>query len=116
MTDNNYETTKAKAESQRGRWFTDRLEIFPSSKELPPTDYYYCYAVEFDENGNDWELQLYKIDSMFNTISQDTIYLEDVAEFFKRISRKTGMKVYNNVKTYIEKLFESKPEDLENVL
>ena len=106
----NYYKFKMTAESQVGRWFTDRLE------EIPPTDYYYCYAVEFVEKMNDWELQLYKIDSMFNTISQDTIYLEDVAEYFKRISRKTGMKVYTNVKTYLEKLFESKPEKLENLL
>lgn len=108
MITTNSELLKSKAESQIGRWFTDRLE------KLPPTDYYYCYAVEFNENGNDWELQLYKFDTMFNTIEKDTIYLEDVAEYFERISRKTGMKVYNNVKTYIEKLFESKPEDLEN--
>lgn len=110
MTSDNYEKYKSKAESQRGRWFTDRLEI------IPPTDYYYCYAVEFVDKMNDWELQLYKIDSMFNTIEKDTIYLEDVAEYFERINRKTGMKVYNNVKTYIEKLFESKPEDLESML
>ena len=110
MTNNNYEQFKSKAESQIGRWFTDRLEV------IPPTDYYYCYAVEFFEKVNDWELQLYKFDTMFNTIEKDTIYLEDVAEYFERINRKTGMKVYNNVKTYIEKLFESKPEDLENLL
>ena len=110
MITTNSELLKSKAESQIGRWFTDRLEV------ISPTDYYYCYAVEFNENGNDWELQLYKIDSMFNTIEKDTIYLEDVAEYFERINRKTGMKVYNNVKTYIEKLFESKPEDLESML
>lgn len=110
MTSDNYEKYKSKAESQIGRWFTDRLDV------ISPTDYYYCYAVEFVDKMNDWELQLYKIDSMFNTIEKDTIYLEDVAEYFERINRKTGMKVYNNVKTYIEKLFESKPEDLESML
>ena len=110
MVTTNSELLKSKAESQIGRWFTDRLEV------IPPTDYYYCYAVEFNENGNDWELQLYKIDSMFNTIEKDTIYLEDLPEYMERISRKTGMKVYNNVKTHIETLLKAKPEDLENVL
>lgn len=110
MITTNSELLKSKAESQIGRWFTDRLE------KIPPTDYYYCYAVEFNENGNDWELQLYKFDTMFNTIETDTIYLEDLPEYMNRIPKKDGMLAYTTVKTYIEALLKAKPEDLENMI
>lgn len=110
MTNNNNEITKAKAESQRGRWFTDKSDIICSY------EYYYCYAVEFVDKINDWELQLYKFDTMFNTIEKDTIYLEDLPEYLTRVSKKTGWKIYNNVRTNIETLLKAKPEDLENVL
>lgn len=110
MITTNSELLKSKAESQIGRWFTDRLE------KIPPTDYYYCYAVEFNENGNDWELQLYKFDTMFNTIEKDTIYLEDLPEYMNRIPKKDGMLAYTTVKTHIEALLKAKPEDLENLL
>lgn len=108
MINNNNETTKAKAESQRGRWFTDRLEV------IPPTDYYYCYAVEFVDKMNDWELQFYKFDTIFNTIEKDTIYLEDLPEYMNRIPKKDGMLAYTTVRTNIETLLKAKPEDLEN--
>ena len=110
MTDNNYEKYKSKAESQRGRWFTEKLD------KISPYDYYYCYAVEFVDKMNDWELQLYKFDTMFNTIEKDTIYLEDLPEYMNRIPKKDGMLAYTTVKTYIESLLKAKPEDLENVL
>ena len=101
----NYYKYKMTAESQIGRWFTDIIL---------PTDYYYCYAVEFDENGNDWKLQLYKFDTMFNTIEKDTIYLEDLPEYMNRIPKKDGWVAYTTVKTNIETLLKAKPEDLEN--
>lgn len=110
MTDNNYEKYKSKAESQRGRWFTDKMD------KICPYEYYYCYAVEFVDKMNDWELQLYKFDTMFNTIEKDTIYLEDLPEYMNRIPKKDGMLAYTTVKTYIEALLKAKPEDLENVL
>lgn len=110
MTSNNNEITKAKAESQRGRWFTDKLD------KICPYEYYYCYAVEFVEKMNDWELQLYKFDTMFNTIETDTIYLEDLPEYMNRIPKKDGMLAYTTVKVYIETLLKAKPEDLENMI
>lgn len=110
MITTNSELLKSKAESQIGRWFTDRLEI------IPPTDYYYCYAVEFVDKMNDWELQLYKFDTMFNTIEKDTIYLEDLPEYLTRVSKKTGWKIYNTVRTNIETLLYANPEELETVL
>lgn len=110
MITTNSELLKSKAESQRGRWFTDRLEV------IPPTDYYYCYAVEFVDKMNDWELQLYKFDTMFNTIEKDTIYLEDLPEYLTNVSKKTGWKIYNTVRTNIETLLYANPEDLETVL
>lgn len=110
MTSENYEKYKSKAESQRGRWFTDK------SDNIRPYDYYYCYAVEFVDKINDWELQLYKFDTMFNTIEKDTIYLEDLPEYINRIPKKDGMLAYTTVKTYIEALLKAKPEDLESLL
>ena len=108
MTSNNYERFKSKAESQRGRWFTDKLD------KICPYEYYYCYAVEFDDKMNDWELQLYKFDTMFNTIEKNTIYLEDHIENMNRIPKKEGWSAYTTIKTNIETLLKAKPEDLEN--
>lgn len=110
MTSDNYEKYKAKAESQIGKWFTEKPDI------ICPYEYYYCYAVEFFDKINDWELQLYKFDTMFNTIEKDTIYLEDLPEYMVRTTKKDGWLVYTTVKTHIEALLKAKPEDLENVL
>ena len=110
MITTNSELFKSKAKSQIGRWFTDRSEV------ISPTDYYYCYAVEFVDKINDWELQLYKFDTMFNTIEKDTIYLEDLPEYLTNVSKKTGWKIYNTVRTNIETLLYANPEDLETVL
>ena len=94
----NYEKYRVKAESMIGKWFIEK-------DDFRPYDYYYVYDVSFNTEMNDWTLDMYKVSRVFNIIETDDVYLEDLSQYFKRISAKVGLKAYTDVIQYLDSLF-----------
>lgn len=101
----NYEKFKKKAESTIGKWYTDK-----ESNTTRENCVYYIYDVDFDTQGNDWQLLLYQIDPVFMTITQDYIYLEDFPDEFKRINRDSALDKYHAVTQSLEDMFKNGPK------
>ena len=99
----NYEKYREKAEAMKGVWLKEKDQDYDIS---------YVYDVTFDTNANDWILNLYTIDRIQNTITNtDWVSLDEVSEYFRTISKNTGLKIYRQVREYLDNVFNGKEEE-----
>lgn len=99
----NYEKYREKAEAMKGKWLKEKGQDYDIS---------YVYDITFDTNANDWVLNLYTIDRIQNTITNtDWISLDDVSEYFRNIGESTGLKIYRQVREYLDDMFNGKQEE-----
>ena len=99
----NYEKYREKAEAMKGVWLKEKGQDYDIS---------YVYDVTFNTAMNDWVLSLYTIDRIQNTITNtDWVCLDEVSEYFSKISKNTGMKIYNQVRKYLDDVFDGKEEN-----
>ena len=98
----NYEKYREKAEAMQGVWLKEKGQDYDVS---------YVYDVTFNTDMNDWVLSLYTIDRIQNTITNgDWVCLDEVSEYFRKISKNTGLKIYNQVKKCLDNVFDGKAE------
>lgn len=99
----NYEKYREKAEAMKGMWLKEKGQDYDIS---------YVYDVTFNTDMNDWVLSLYTVDRIQNTITNtDWVCLDEVSEYFRKISKNTGLRIYNQVKKYLDDVFEGKEEN-----
>lgn len=99
----NYEKYREKAEAMKGVWLKEKGQDYDIS---------YVYDVTFNTDMNGWVLSLYTIDRIQNTITNDDwVCLDEVSEYFRKISKNTGLKIYNQVRKYLDNVFEGKEEN-----
>lgn len=99
----NYEKYREKAEAMKGVWLKEKGQDYDVS---------YVYDITFNTDMNDWVLSLYTIDRIQNTITNDDwVCLDEVSEYFRKIRKNTGMKIYNQVRKYLDNVFEGKEDN-----
>ncbi len=95
-----YERNKAKAESMVGKWIKEK-----GTGPIQSNEVCFVYDTEFDNEMNDWGLNLYRISLLFPAIELDSIYLEDLS-YYSLISEDAGMRVYKKVRQCFDNMFE----------